>query len=145
MNIKQTFHRISYLQYPLMMTGVYFIAQPFFNNFNGLLEAYNFALVFMGLSISFSTLQDTTKTQNKASLKVWQSPTKGKIFLAIITSLALLFILLGLTGFIANTDNALQELSLGLMVIGIGLIGLLQVAIEMFENHRLDSNPPKAK
>ncbi|MFT4737504.1 MAG: hypothetical protein ACJAZM_003162 [Cyclobacteriaceae bacterium] len=39
----------------------------------------------------------------------------------------------------------LQELSLGLLVIGIGLVGLLQVAIEMVENHRLDKNPSKAK
>ena len=59
----------------------------------------NNMLVFMGLAISFSTIQDTTKTQNKFSRKIWQSPAKGKMFLILISFSILVFLVLGLIGF----------------------------------------------
>ncbi|MFY0627161.1 MAG: hypothetical protein JXR07_12750 [Reichenbachiella sp.] len=98
-------------------------------------------LVFVGISFSLSTLQDTTKTQNKLSRKIWEHPKKGKIALATIASTAVIFITIGLIGFLGSKENIHQEISFGLIVLGIGLIGLLKAAIEMFENHRKDRNP----
>ena len=78
-NTRQLFHYISYLQYPLVLTGVYYAIAPYFSGFDSALFYFNKMLVFMGLSVSFSTLQDTRKTQNTVSRKIWQDPIKGKI------------------------------------------------------------------
>lgn len=98
-------------------------------------------LMFMGLSISFSTLQDTSKTQNRLSLKVWQSPKKGKIFLAIISLAMLAFFGMGLAGYLIIQDLRIKEISSGMIILAIGMVGQLKAATEMFENHRSDKNP----
>ena len=94
----------------------------------------------MGLGISFSTLQDTTKTQNKFSRKIWENPKKGKIAIFAISLMTLFIIVNGLIGYFNTTDSRLKELSSGIIILGIGMIGLLKSAIEMFENHRKDKN-----
>jgi hypothetical protein len=61
---RKLFHYISYLQYPLMLVGLFFCYKPFISDINSLWVEFNRAMVFMGLGISMSTLQDTAKTQN---------------------------------------------------------------------------------
>jgi protein-S-isoprenylcysteine O-methyltransferase Ste14 len=109
-------------------------------------EDYNTLLIFSGIGTSFSTLQDTSKTQNTLSKRVWENPKYGKIALTAIAAMALLFILTGMATLLGMSESDLKELSLGLIVFGIGMIGMLKAAIEMFENHRADkkgvsSNP----
>jgi hypothetical protein len=140
-NTRQLFHYISYLQYPLVLIGVYYAIVPYFTGFDAVFFYYNKMLVFMGLSISFSTLQDTRKTQNAVSRKIWESPVKGKIALAVMSVTALFFIVVGFYGIYAVDMGALRDLSFGILVLGIGFIGMLKAAIEMFENHRRDKNP----
>ncbi|PIB25175.1 hypothetical protein BFP77_14835 [Maribacter sp. 4U21] len=147
MSFKTVFHYISYIQYPLMLIAIYFVLSPYFNgieqikeNPNLIFKDLNLMLVFMGLAISFSTLQDTTKTQNKFSKRIWESPRKGKIALIYLCALCLFLIIYGLYGFFNESDNMLSELSLGFTVLGIGMIGMLKTAIEMFEHHRKDKN-----
>jgi magnesium-transporting ATPase (P-type) len=94
-------------------------------------------LVFMGLGISFSTLQDTTKTQNKLSLKIYQNPRYVRIFIIGIVLQILFLITVGMFGLFATEDNIIKELSLGLIVLGIGLIGILKSVTEMAENHKV--------
>ncbi len=101
-------------------------------------SALNNALIFLGILVGFSTLQDTTKTQNKISRKIWESPIKGRIALWTISLLVLLFLITGLVGFFSSRENIHKEVSYGLLVLGIGMLGMLKGAIEMFENHRLD-------
>ncbi|WP_421870828.1 hypothetical protein [Marinoscillum sp.] len=141
------FHRISYLQYPFMIAGLYYAFKPYTYLFDKvpdglsmMLDDFQNTLVFMGVGISFSTLQDTSKTQNTFSKKVWQSPRKGKFFLAMLTTSMLLFFVMGLLGLFVSEDNFLSELAYGLIVMAIGILGMLKTAIEMFENHRLDKN-----
>ena len=68
------FQKISYLQYPMMLIAMYFAIKPYtyifeagMENQDKMFADLNSLLIFMGLGISFSTLQDTTKTQNKFS------------------------------------------------------------------------------
>lgn len=110
---RESFHKISYLQYPLMLVGLYWMARPLINNLNNLWADYNMALIFYGLAISLSTLQDTTKSQNKLSLKIWQSPRYARIFL--------------------------NEISFGIISLGIGFVGVLKSGIEMAEHHQKTS------
>lgn len=135
-NATKLFHAISYLQYPLMLVGVYYCYKPLLFNADSIWADYNKALVFIGLAISFSTLQDTTKTQNKISKRIWENPKYAKAFLIYIALLILFIISFGMFGLFASQNPNVQELSFGTIIFGIGLIGLLKTAIEMAENHQ---------
>lgn len=139
---KKIFHYISYLQYPIMVVATYYyylFIKDLSIDFNH--EALNNILTFLGVALSFSTLQDTTKTQNKLSLRVWQNPKWGSLFLLILTIMAFLVLGIGLLGLLNVGSDGQKDLSIGCTVFGIGLIGLIKTAKEMFENHRLDKNP----
>ena len=140
MKVKLYFHYISYLQYPLILIALFYSFKPIIFDSIPDLKNVNSMLVFMGLAISFSTLQDTTKTQNKFSKRIWESPKKGKIALAYLGLLSLFLIIYGVYGFLSNNNEILTEISFGIIVLGIGMIGMLKSAIEMFENHRKDKN-----
>jgi len=135
-NATKLFHAISYLQYPLMLVGVYYCYKPLLFNADSIWADYNKALVFIGLAISFSTLQDTTKTQNKISKRIWENPKYARAFLIYIALLILFIISFGMFGLFASQNPNVQELSFGTIIFGIGLIGLLKSAIEMAEYHQ---------
>lgn len=147
MKIKLIFHYLSYLQYPLMIFVIYFAIKPYLNELddngdrlNMVLESINNMLIFMGLGISFATLQDTSKTSIKYEKKIWENPKKGKWFIFMITVLTLLTLAFGVFGyFIAENEN-IKEVSFGAIVLGIGFVGFLKTAIDIFENHRKDKN-----
>ncbi len=147
MNFKATFHYISYLQYPLILIGLYFALSPYLSgieklreNIDLIFQNLNNALIFMGLGVSFSSLQDTTKTQNKISRKIWENPKRGKIMILTMCSIILLILVLGLIGYLSVTNGILKDLSVGLIVLSLGMFGFLKASIEMFENHRKDKN-----
>ncbi|RUT67572.1 hypothetical protein D0817_25745, partial [Flavobacterium cupreum] len=68
-NVKRLFQVISYLQYPLLVVALGYMVYPYFAGFDTFWASINNALIFVGMAISFSTLQDTTKTQNNFSKK----------------------------------------------------------------------------
>lgn len=142
-SVKQLFHYISYLQYPIMLVALLHVGWMYYDllvleTVDSMLVHVNNGLLFMGIAISFSTLQDTSKTQNKFSRRIWEHPKKGRIMLIILFAAAMLLIAIGAMGLVSTAGNALSELSLGVLVLGLGMMGLLRVAIEMYENHRLD-------
>ncbi len=134
-NYKLYFQYISYLQYPLMVIALYFAYEPLLNELSSYWTSINKSLLFMGLGISFSTLQDTTKTQNKLSRIVYQNPKYAKIFIIYIILLTLFFLLFGLYGFLFSKNEKVNEISVGLVVMGIGMLGMLKVVIEMAAYH----------
>lgn len=147
MNFKLVFQYISYLQYPLMLVALYFSFIPYLSGLEKLRENptllfdnLNSALIFMGLGISFSSLQDTTKAQNKLSLNIWQNPKKGKIAIILMCMMILLFLLFGLIGYFSSEKGVLKDMSVGIIVLALGMFGFLKSAIEMFENHRKDKS-----
>lgn len=145
MKIKKLFHYISYLQYPLMLMGVFFVFKPYFIGLDELdpekvdlvINSLTNVLIFLGLGISFSSLQDTTKTQNKFSRKIWENPKKGKIAVAIMLLTTIITLTIGLLMYFLILNNKFKELAVGVMILGVGLIGWLKLAIELFENHRI--------
>lgn len=148
MNFKSIFHYISYLQYPLILIGFYFALSPYMmgmeklrENPDLIFENLNNLLIFMGLAVSFSSLQDTTKTQNNFSKKIWENPKKGKITIITMSVMILLILIMGLIGYLNANNGILKNLAVGLIILGLGMFGFLKAAIEMFENHRKDKNP----
>lgn len=140
---RQVFQWLSYLQYPALLVALAYAARPLFNGMQGMLDAYNSALLYAGVGIGMASLQDPTKTQNKVSRKVWEDPRKGRFMLWLITLQTLVPTVLGLLGAALADSTALSQLSLGLVAFGLGMIGLLKTAIEMREHHRLDKQVGK--
>ena len=120
--------------------ALYFAFRPYFMTIemDSIFKELNNVLIFMGLGISFATLQDTTKTQNKMSKKIWEHPRNGKILILIMSLTTLFLMIIGLLSYFNSTNIKLKELSIGIIILAIGLIGMLKSAIEMFENHRID-------
>lgn len=137
-NPKDFFQVISYLQYPLILIAVYYAIHPYFNGFLSIWNDLNNVLIFAGLGISFSTLQDTTKTQNNLSKRIWENPKKGKMIILFMSVFCFLLIISGMFSMYITENKILKEIAFGLIVLGIGYIGLLKAATEMFENHRKD-------
>jgi hypothetical protein len=134
---KQTFQVISYLQYPLMVAGLFYCFKPLLSlELSKLFADLNIALAFFGLGLSFSTLQDTTKTQNEFSKRIYKNPRYSKWFLMAIFVQVLLFSVLGLIGLFQSDESPLKQIALGLISIGIGMIGMLKAAGEMAHHHR---------
>jgi len=131
-NFRNLFQKISYLQYPLMGISLFFMYRPWLNNRQNLLDDFNLGLVFMGLAITFSTLQDTKKTQNKMSEKIWKNKKYATWF--IVYFLLIIFVLIALALFWQFGDNAaLQGLSWGVLSIAMGLVGVVKGGLEMAE------------
>ena len=101
----------------------------------------NNILLLVGLSMSFATLQDTTKVKGKFSKKIWSSRKWGTIALMLIVLLALMFIAFGLKFYFFRNDNGIDEISIGMIVLGIGFIGLLKTSAEIFENQLKPTKP----
>lgn len=138
---RELFQLLSYLQYPAWLVALSYVVRPLFNGMEGMLEAYNSALLYAGVAVGMSSLQDPSKTQNEMSRRVWQNPSKGRLLLGLLTVQTLLPITLGLAGTLLAESAALAQLALGLVAFGLGMIGLLKTAIEMREHHRLDRHP----
>ncbi len=138
--VTELFQKVSYLQYPAMLAGLAYAVKPAFTGLAGIFDDANYALLYMGIGIGLSSLQDPTRTQNEVSRKVWQDPRKGFLFLMLIAGQAFLMMAAGLIGSYFARDSALNQLSLGLFSLGLGMLGLLKTAIDMYEHHRLDKN-----
>lgn len=132
--IKQIFHLISYLQYPAMITGLFFALKPYMDGVSVDLENLNNALVFVGLGISLSTLQDTTKTQNNLFKLIRKNPKTGNSIIILMSVITFLILMLGIFGIFFSGNDMLNELYFGLILLGVGLIGFLKSSIEIIEN-----------
>lgn len=139
---KQIFHTLSYLQYPLLAVGLFLIVKPIFKGFGFLSEnpeylfqTYNNALIFLGLTLSFASLQDANKTSLSYEKRIWRNPKKAKtVFLFTLFTLAVFFVA-GIVGFLAK-ESMMKEFSYGSLILSIGLLGYLKLQMEIFENHR---------
>jgi len=137
--VAQFFQAASYLQYPFMLVALGYTLVPYFTGFDTFWPSVNKALIFAGLGISFSTLQDTSKTQNNFSKKIWQDPKKGQRALILIALTALALLCFGMYGFLTAREGIAKEVGFGILMLGISYIGLLKSAIEMHERHRIDA------
>lgn len=141
-NPKQIFHLVSYLQYPIILVSIWFYI-PFILslvNDNTDWVKLNYSLIFFGIAISFATLQDTKKTSLSFEKKIWGNPKKGKRFIFYIAFLVFSLLTFGIFGYFIASNTIIREISIGIIVLGIGFISFLKTGIEVFENHREDRN-----
>ena len=141
-NIKKLFHGLRYLQYPLVLIAFIFIIKPLFKGFDYLssnpeylFNSYSNALMFFGVTLSFSALQDPTKTSLRFEKKIWQNPKRAKVLLSITLITTFIFFAAGFWGFFMS-GNYLKEFAFGSIVLAIGLLGYLKFQIDVFETHK---------
>jgi len=134
-NSIQIFQYLSYLQYPIMLTALYFCYKPNIFGMDTVWEDMNNGLVLIGIAISFSTLQDVTKTQNKLSKIVYKNPTYSKYFIIYLLVLTLSIMGFGVFGYFFSENKNVQEIAFGFIVLGIGMISMVKTALEMVRYH----------
>lgn len=134
------FHYISFLQYPLIIAALYYGYKPIIigmENFNKaeLIANYNLVLLFMGIALSFASLADITK-RTKIMNKVFGKQKNAKLWI-IYMSILVLFIF-GMATFMMflATDESLKDLSIGIFILGIGVIGLLRMNLEIIKTYQ---------
>jgi hypothetical protein len=144
---RDVFQAVSYLQYPMMLVALGYAIKSVIAMASvgdaGWASAYadwNYILLYAGIGIGLSSLQDPRKTQNELSRKVWQDPVKGRWMLGLLAVYAFGAMAAGLAGAYLADTTIVSQLSLGLLAFGLGMLGLLKMAIQMREHHRLDRN-----
>lgn len=147
-SVRDFFQALSYLQYPALAVALVYavlaglaLGKAAQAGMAPVFDLMNYVLLYAGVGIGLSSLQDPTKTQNEMSRKVWQDPRKGRWMLALLAFYALGAMAVGLLGAYRAQTTVMNQLSLGLVALGLGMVGLLKTAIEMREHHRLDRAP----
>ena len=145
MSVRDVFQWVSYLQYPALLVAVGYavkavlsVAATGADGWSPVFDDANYVLLYAGVGIGLSSLQDPARTQNEVSRRVWQDPRKGRWMLALLAFYALGAMVVGLAGAYLADSTVVNQLSLGLVAFGLGMVGLLKTAIEMREHYRLD-------
>jgi hypothetical protein len=123
-----------------MITALFYTLKPYLDDVPIDFENLNNALVFVGLGISLSTLQDTSKTHNKLFKLIRKNQKSGKRIIIIMSVITFLILALGIFGIFFSGNHMLNELYFGLILLGVGFIGFLKSATEVIENLKLDES-----
>ena len=141
--LKKAFHLLSLLQHPFGFAAMVYYVIFMISLFKGEVDwiVMNNILLLVGISMSFATLQDTSKVKGKLSKKIWSSRKFGTIALILIGLLAIMFIAFGLNFYFIGNNSGTYEISIGMIVLGIGFIGLLKTSAEIPENQLPPTEP----
>lgn len=146
--LRDIFQWLSYLQYPAMLAAIAYTVKSAWAvsavgsaGWPPVFDDGNYVLLYAGIGIGLSSLQDPTRTQNEVSRRVWQDPRKDRWMLLLLSFYALASMTAGLAGAYLADTTAMNQVSLGLVAFGLGMVGLLKTAIEMREHHRSDKRP----
>ncbi len=133
--LKKTFHLLSLMQHPFGFAAMayYVIFMISLVKRAADWNVMNNILLLVGISMSFATLQDTSKVKGKISKKIWSNRKLGTIALMLIAILAIMFIAFGLNFYFLKNESGASKISIGMIVLGIGFIGLLKTSTEIFE------------
>lgn len=138
-------HFISFLQYVFIAIALYYCYEPLFKgvrNFNidMIIHNYNLGLLFLGVALSFASLADVNK-RTKIGDKIFGKEKRAKLWLTLVCFLIVIVFVLGILCKFFMKDQALNNLSVGIFVFGIGMLGLLRMNLEIIKSYQ--KNWPK--
>lgn len=128
------FHYVSFIKYPILLLGIYFVYKPILFEKADLLSNTNTGLVLMGLGIGIDSLKDYGKL-TWLDKKVLHKPKIAKFYFIVLGICILGIIILGMLGYFSTKENTLKELSIGFIVFGIGAIGFLKAGIQATQDY----------
>jgi len=120
-----------------MIIALYYCYKPIIFENSNVVSDYNLGLLFLGIGLSFSSLADTTKRTKLGNL-VFKKPKTAKIWIIYISILILSIFSLGIFTMFFTDKPELKEVSVGLLVLGIGTIGLLRMNLETIKAYQSD-------
>lgn len=142
--IFRVFHYISFIKYPILLLALFFAYRPIFNEQVEAVAQLNTSLILMGLGLGLDSLKDYTKL-NWLDRQVFHRPKAAKVYLIILALIIFSIIILGVTEYFSTTDSKLKELSIGMIVFGIGAIGFLKSGIQAAKDVIDRQNLPESK
>ena len=117
-----------------MLLGLYFMYEPILMENSDSLTGLNTGLILVGLGISLDSLKDYGKL-NWLDKQVLHKPKIAKYYFILIGLFILGLILIGLNAYFSTEDNKLKELSIGIIVFGIGSVGFLKSGIQATKDY----------
>jgi len=133
--IFKIFHYISFIKYPVMLLALFCVYRPAFNDQIDPVVALNTGLILMGVGLGLDSLKDYKKL-NWLDRQVFHRPKIARVYLAILGILIFSFIILGVFEYFSTQESKLKELSIGMIVFGIGAIGFLKSGIQAAKDVR---------
>lgn len=134
------FHYLSFVQYPFLVAALYYCYRPIIVGFKEfgveeMVSNYNLGLLFLGIGLSFASLADVTK-KTKIMDKVFGKPKRAKLWIIYICILILvIFSIATFLAFFSPNEN-LKGLSVGIFVLGVGMLGLLRMNLEIVKTYQ---------
>ena len=134
------FHYVSFLQYPFIIAALFYSYKPIIigmDNFDKteIISNYNLTLLFFGIALSFTSLADIRK-RTKLSNKIFGTKKRAKRWIICICILILSTFTLAIYTMFFVIDENLKDLSIGIFVFGIGIIGLLRMNLEIIKTYQ---------
>ena len=129
---KRLFHYLSFIQYPFLLIGLYYSYKPLLFDDGEIWNDFNFCLTFIGIGISFSSLADISR-KSKLSKKLFRNKKFIKGFFIYLIILVLIIMASGIFCLFFTKIKPLNDLAIGILVFGIGVIGILRMTIEAVE------------
>ena len=117
-----------------MLLAVYFVYEPILMGKSNTLTGLNTALILMGIGLSLDSLKDYGKL-NWLDKKVLHKPNIAKYYFILIGIGIVSMILIGLKAYFSTDDNALKELSIGIIIFGVGMVGFLKSGIQATKDY----------
>lgn len=134
------FHYLSFIKYPLLLLALYFVYWPIISGNAPVPKDLNNGLIFMGIGVGLDSLKDYRKL-NWLDRQVLHKPKRAKYYFIVIGLIILSFIVMGLQGYFSAEDHTLKDVSMGLLIFGIGMIGFLKTGLEVTKNYMESHNP----
>ena len=127
-------HQLHYLQYPFLILGLSYSFKKYFVENSNKWEDLNLCFLFMGIALSFGGLADVNRIDG-ITKKVLSNMKGGKTYILYLIICFFICLGLGIYAFFQNEENALKELSVGMIVFSIGIISLIKMSLEIIENY----------
>ncbi|NRB64237.1 MAG: hypothetical protein HRU40_14640 [Saprospiraceae bacterium] len=138
--IFRIFHYASFLQYPFLGLALFYCYKPIFKGLNyfdtdAIIDLYNTSLLFLGIALSFTSLADIRK-RTKLGDHIFGNKKRARKWLIYMCSLIIIIFGFAIFCKFFTNNEKLENLSIGLFVLGIGMLGLLRMNIEIIKSYQ---------
>ena len=131
------FHYLSFVQYPFLLLALYYCYKPLLFGMETMISDFNNGLLFLGIALSFTSLADIRK-RTKIGDRIFGKPKNAKRWIAYVFFLVLAIFGLGIFIQFFSKSEDLKGLSIGVFVLGIGVVGLLRMNLEIIKSYQAD-------
>lgn len=123
------FHYLSYLQYVFLVWALFYWIMIFIGSKSYQNIYINYSLILFGISISFTSFYNL-KNKKGFSDKLFLKPKLFKVYIVYVLVLSFSLLFWGIYLYFFAASGKSSDISIGLIVLGIGVLNLLKMSIE---------------